>query len=750
MTRRGFIIGIENYAQMQEGLARTLPGTHRNALAFYDWLVTSQHVAPSDIWFCTEDAKIPQRTAGADRDDIVAELLRLKTAGKDRTDELYVFFSGHGFCYTDADGVSLADVLVAANYRDRGISGATACLKLNEIQQWLKRCLGPRDHYYFIDACRNTVTERDIKVGVLGLPYDVSRLGLPTVYTLYSAVEGAVVAVGSEFTDVLVAGLKGTGRAKAWRGANMAVLFRSVKEYVAGRLKHQPVDERKEGSGDGVILELAPPPTYTCQLVVENAAVGDSFSARVTTVRGSPVEEVTFSKTGNFTNTPDEYNIVVQAPDMAVVPLDPLPADLYENCTVRFRKKEAVRGRATSAPPGPARVTVQAPNGTKVVIRDLARGDVGEHGEAFTMDLHRGRYLMLTVDNRGVTVGRREVRIDNDQPITLDLADFEHSTLRDAVLTETAGNHFGGAVDFSETLGPIPDQGLDLWLGLIGASRIVGDPHDFQKLGRLQLVDFSNVQPGYSSLYVLAGFDDQATRVSVAISPTGTAAPAPVRGHARYPGLFEVRADAEPGADYHLVSVQVDDATPLTVGTFTLSNRVTLVTITRTDRRELRVQQFVLPLAHLRPFHPDQTRYFLDQRPLSYVRRMVEIQRQFGESKDLRALLGQDELNEVLYVKWLEPIVSILAAYELARRGLFQDLPEVVKNLTDYFGLAPDVAALSSMVGLPRAPAAHPPLVLDGLLALNLMGGQLPLPADALDFRGPWTAWRSAVPAPRR
>lgn len=748
-TRRGLIVAIETYPDMAEGLAKTLPGTHRAALDFRNWLMADQGAAPADIYFCAEDETLPGRTAGAKRNDIVKELEQLKNDGKDKTDELYFLFIGHGLCYKDVDGVRLADIMLAADYEKRSNSG-NACLKIDEIQKWLRLCMGPSDHFYFIDACRNDTSERDIKVGSLGLTYDNSRLGIPTVYTLYSTVEGAVAVANSGFVQVLIAALKGVGRAKVWRGAGMAVFFRSVKDYVEKELAGQSIDERKEGSRDGLIREIVPPPAFKCEVVVQNAAPTDQFTLTVSDARGSPVATMQFAgPNGSFIRMPDDYNLQLTSPAASVDPLDPLPADLYDDCKVRFVKRAPV---LMKVPPGtppagsPIDVTVHAPARAKIILRLLDRDETVEGTGTFSERLTPGRYLVKTVDERGVTIRQQTVEVAGAQWLQLDLSKFDRSPLRDALLGGIPGEHYGGAVDMSESLGPTPDQGLDLWLAVIGASRIVGGPGDFSKLGPLPLASFADTAPNNSQLYLLAGFDEAQTRLAVGLSAGPEVTLQPLQPHRSFPGLFEFTSHAPPG--YRLISVQIDEKAPVSVGACMLPNRATLVTLTINNDGTLRVQQFILPIKHLahRLSAPEQA-YFVET-PLRSVQRMVEIQRHFARSEDLRSLLSSEELNQLLYLKWLEPIVAVLAAYELARRGELQYLREVVGNLRSFFPEIPDTEAIAKMAGLDWHLPAHPPLVLDGFLSLNMPSELLPLDLETLDFRGPWTEWKGAVAAP--
>ncbi len=88
-----------------------------------------------------------------------------------------------------------------------------------------------------------------------------------------------------------------------------------------------------------------------------------------------------------------------------------------------------------------------------------------------------------------------------------------------------------------------------------------------------------------------------------------------------------------------------------------------------------------------------------------------------------------------------EPIAALLAAYELIRRGRREHLQETVRNLREFFGQLRDVEALARMADMDWRMPSRSPLLLDGFLALNLPADKLPMPNEALDFRGPWTLW---------
>ena len=91
-------------------------------------------------------------------------------------------------------------------------------------------------------------------------------------------------------------------------------------------------------------------------------------------------------------------------------------------------------------------------------------------------------------------------------------------------------------------------------------------------------------------------------------------------------------------------------------------------------------------------------------------------------------------------------VMSLLACYEILRRGNDANKQmlrgTVVPNLEQYFGGIPDIAAIATLLDLPRPMPAGAPIFRDGLLAYPDWEDRLPMPADDLDFNYVWTAWR--------
>src|SRR5690349_22372840 len=93
MPIRAVIIAVEHYPNMSAaGLAKQLEGSIDDANKFRDWLIAQKKVDPANIVLCTD----------ATHDQISNAFRKLVDQGQDSTEELYVFYSGHGFTFTDS------------------------------------------------------------------------------------------------------------------------------------------------------------------------------------------------------------------------------------------------------------------------------------------------------------------------------------------------------------------------------------------------------------------------------------------------------------------------------------------------------------------------------------------------------------------------------------------------------------------------------------------------------------------------
>lgn len=774
MAVRALIIAVERYPALREPLTGDLTGTLQTAERFRDWLVSAKGAAGKDILFCSEPAS-PHTTSGASKREIRKALLDLRAAGAGDTEECYFFFSGHGFAQTGLGGRATSNVLLPADYEDPDNTGDLP-LKHDEIIALLQSDLGPGTHFHFIDACRYRRSEDKFPAGVLGIPSAPQSTGQATAHVLYATLHGAGAGLRSGFGPALIEGLQGMGRAKTWQAVpgqkrKLVVRFESLVEFIRARLKNQTPDAEPGGVGSDVLYEFHPPvPAKTCTITVANAGAQDAFHLRLSNADQDLLVQATFQGTHHHVaRQPEDYFIEVTSPRGAVEPAGWVPVDLYEDTEAEFRLAATSGGGAPPPPPPPVtgtplpgEIVVALPHSATAELSNVARGlDFQVDRPSATRSLPAGHYELKLRDRDGVTVRRRSIEVRPGGKETVDLSEPPPSRLHGEILGAVRGSHQPGAVDFSETLfGPIVDQDPALWLAMLGSAHIVGGSGSagrFSKLRHLPLADFAAVPRNGSALYVMMGLEVELPPLKVGLATGPTATPnrwTEARVVDGFTQLAHHQRLTKPGPG--LLSLAIGADSVLTLATAFLPNRATLVTITQDRSGALQTQAMLLPIQHLIPHLPAtvQDRVFSHEGPLRNVKFIVQAQRSFRKRLDLGLTRGpgqKQEWLELLYAKWLDPVMAALACYELIRRGVRDGLNEAIGNLQQYFPDFPDTAALARLAGVnPPPPRRGWPLFLEGLAAFPDYQTSLPLPASKLDYRGMWTLWRGAVRNPHR
>ena len=343
MAARAFVIAIEDYGE--GNFLPSLEGCDRDAESFIRWLLEKKFkdVKAEDLpkfLRCCSSKGLEWRTTGTTSGEIIAELARCVKDWADRTDEFYFFFSGHGFSYSDSAWQKSVDVLVASDFTDLE-TGGRACLSLSEIQVKLWKSLGPRHHYYFVDACRNQIPADQLSLSGTGLGFKTSELGTPTVYKMFSTALNRTSDTQSGFTPMLVRGLRGGGRAKGLRSNHMYVIFDLLCEYMRKSMNPsgQDVDFNHEGSGEGYIFEINPIEKSVCEISVEGAGAEDEFTLTVRDIKGLDTEYTFKGATHKVELFPDEYFLELKHATGAVIRKEPPPpdaVDFYDPRVIRF------------------------------------------------------------------------------------------------------------------------------------------------------------------------------------------------------------------------------------------------------------------------------------------------------------------------------------------------------------------------------------------------------------------------------
>jgi len=352
MTARAFVIVIEDYSQGK--FLPSLPGVNKDGKIFIQWLLTKKGVKPADI-LCCAGKGFKGRTTGTSSADIINEMTKAVTNWADKTDEFYFCFSGHGFSYSTSTFEKSVDILVASDFKDLA-TGGRACLQLNEIKTKLWKALGPRHHYYFIDACRNQIQPDAISPAGTGLGFASSQLGTPTIYKMFSTALGAVSKTQSGFTPLLIKGLNGAGRAKGLRSGHMYVIFDLLCQYMKNNLQPsgQDVDFDREGSGDGYLLELLPIPQTKCEINVAKASTNDNFTLTISDIKGLGKTKKFKGPSYSLSLFPDDYFFKLKHASGSVrqkAPPDTEPVDLYDPRLVSFELEppQSSTSKATKA-----------------------------------------------------------------------------------------------------------------------------------------------------------------------------------------------------------------------------------------------------------------------------------------------------------------------------------------------------------------------------------------------------------------
>ncbi|HEX9200980.1 MAG TPA: hypothetical protein VF865_15575 [Acidobacteriaceae bacterium] len=103
---------------------------------------------------------------------------------------------------------------------------------------------------------------------------------------------------------------------------------------------------------------------------------------------------------------------------------------------------------------------------------------------------------------------------------------------------------------------------------------------------------------------------------------------------------------------------------------------------------------------------------------------------------------------DLLYAKWLDPLMALIACYELLRRGAIDNnqplMTQVVHNMRNYFPGIPDTEIIATVLDLPSESTSDPPLLTDGIMTGKLETS-FPLPVESLDYSSIWTTWKNAV-----
>ncbi len=764
---RALIIACENYRRAED-VAQELKGTLEAAAHFYDWLVTEKKVPVDNIYVCCDDPLVPahpaDHTFGANREKILDAIEALCEKGRGTTGELFVFFSGHGVGWEISPQQRGLDVLLASGYRKRGRSGGE-CIKLDQLRSEMRNWLGGEDHYYFLDACRTVMKIGEIEPLDLGLILPLALNEDPTTYVLYSTKFGEPAKVNSGFAGALINGLKGTGRAKQNVNGNWWVRFERVQQFVQTQVKGK-TDLLKDGTRDGLILTLPAQQASTCTVTVDTALPGDQFTLAVE-VRGTDFQRTfefaggSFQKDLSPSDSGYQFNLTKGGGSRLVL-VDPPPdkfLDLFDPTALRFAEPPpgaAPQGLELEVAPPQAGIEVpkiNAPN-LAVQVRSVATGAVTKPVDPSAgpkwIPLTPGEYV-AEVTERGRVAWTEPITLTSGEQKALDMLRLPESRVQRSIIARIPKRD--GLPDASETLGgPLINQDTSVWLSILGGSRVIEEPSTFSKLGPLRLATFDDLVQNDSAIYALAGLED-GSAAQIGIGTDANAEWTAMDAVDDLDGVFQFRRRLQPGPC--LVSFAVPDMPPITYASYALPNRVSLMVFVVQRSRQIVARQMLLPVYSLQRFLDPTVRERFRDEKLRLVKYLTIAQELFANRQSLEPGTPEEKetWDSLLYGKWIDPLLGLMAVYDAVRRGRAEtarpQLSMAIDNLNRFFGDLPDVAAASQALGLPSTPPSGTPLLMESVQRVPELKRTLPLKADFLDYGSMWTSWWGAVTPPR-
>ena len=370
------VIGIDKYWTE----AACLKGAVRDALCMRKWLldpaggnVPEENMA---LLLTPLEGKDPGVEDGeATNEGIVKAIADVLKRSGGEGERLYFFYAGHGL--TARINQRDESTLVAADFSDILTTNSLALRSLWEFFETVQF----KDQYFFVDACRNMPWENvEFEVGRWPLPRKRDP-GLPPAqqFILYATSPGLraqeLQEAGNErgaFTEVLLDGLRGKSKAKAWSAEkqNYQVRWERLVDYVKNDL-----EERRVDVGQGAAQDVFQIPQDTGAHGVagreRNPVLAefpaDAFDPEPLRIVLSPDEAVSVAEVivldeaavpvetkpavagpVEFTLPPRTYALHATAPDYDRAVARP-PIELYSPCEIPLELAKAVAAEAAEA-----------------------------------------------------------------------------------------------------------------------------------------------------------------------------------------------------------------------------------------------------------------------------------------------------------------------------------------------------------------------------------------------------------------
>jgi len=722
------VIGIDRYWSKRA----CLKGAVRDALLMRDWLLdpAGGGVLEENLALILSPAadKKPKGLEAVEATNaaIVNSIADLLKRSKGEGERLYFFYAGHGL--TARVNQRDENALVCSDFTDLLTTNSLALRSLWEFFETVQF----QDQFFFVDACRNIPWENvEFEVGRWPLPRKRDP-GLPPAqqFILYATSPGLraqeLQEAGNErgaFTDVLLDGLRGKSKAKAWSSdnENYQVRWERLVDYikkeledrrvavgqgaaqdvfqipqdtgahgVAGRERNPVLAEFPSDAFDDEKLRILLTPDEVVSvaevIVLDEAAVPVQTKSQLA---GLPVEFTLPPRTYALHATAPEYDRAVARPPIELYSTRDVPLELARAAQVEPAPGGNGAGtRALDEPAATADLTVRTndPLAPVEVADETGRVLQVSNGGASLSDLTPGFYrVRLTAPGGAVDEQLVELAPGAEQIVDLE-ATAASPAVQELVDTIAAPVHDDNTVEISKSAGPIASPELSTILTLAAGAAIQDDTKDGDRLRRLGLGALKDqLDPAAETgVYVVLGHDstdpDEAksyfSGLKLRIWKIGEAVPESFESvgvSPRAAGIAEYASSPTPGS--YWLSLEPPDGQLMVLALALLPKRLTLLTI--------EVQPELTKIFQYSPsLVPDSSSGADALRRVELLERIM---------LDGRLDAGYELAHQLLARQVNNPLAGCLGGYLYLRLGRAEELEDTVKNLTTRFPGLSDV-----------------------------------------------------------
>ncbi len=725
MANWAIVIGIDKYWNPKYGLA----GSVRDAIGVIDWLKRPDGgaVPQRNIKMLLDRGdKSPPAPPGMDlltptRDGIIVAIDRILQDSSGQGESFYFYFSGHGI--SARKDFYEESAILPSDFSELLTDKA---LSLRSIYELFRRTSFQRQ-FFIVDACRDLPWDREYRIS--DYP-DSSRQPVrpvPPQFIIYATSSGTKAFQVSErgaFTEALLDALKGSGVAKEWDddAQNYVVrwdnVFKQVKKAVedrkidAGAGAIQSPRQAGEHSDENPVLgQLAPDavPDVTLEVFLEPETVAPQAEVVVGHVGGEvqrksridqlpvqfflkPRDYSVRAIAQGFRSQRDYYPIRLYLPRQETIKLDPLDTGAT---FPRGVEAEALLRKLQGGPVTPDSIEVRASDGLARLELVNSAGQLLAKGEGYLFigNLAPGFYRVRLITPEGQQAEELiELQPGWMRTVQPDAVLVPDTPLFKDVLTTTGMQVSGdNTVEPSEAVGPLSTAQLSTLLALAGGA--ANEETDLGvKLRRLGVSAFKDFvgQPATCGIQVLFGIEangpseaeaylsqtqlrwwkQQDTVPILQVQPRSLLGPA---------GLAEYAWATSPGP--HWLSIGTAGQRPIAFAVTVLPNRLSLLVFHRDVDDNVAIYQYLPALVPGPQDFPDSRRFAV-RFPL--LQRSELIQRAYLAGRLERP---QQNAEDLLYAKWIEPIAGVLGGYILLRVDPTNPLLDIASgNMVRYFG----------------------------------------------------------------